>query len=314
VLDRASSFADPKVIALLQTRAIPVALDVWYEERRQDAAGEFYLEIAKQRDGYDPERTTQGFYICTPSGDVLSAWNNRDPAKLLRNLEHAVESYKPADVAEIESHDDARFARKAPDGGAVIDVFSRILEAAWPPAQDEWQAKFRSSIGRDHLWITREELTALARGELAPTLASRIARFHLIDNTRGEPPMWAASEVRKCELTLTRDGDAWKLAGPVQLATASGERGYETQLDGSIVFEGAKLARFDLVARGKFHGEGRYTQGAPPGAFTLGIAMRLAPDSTASAVPPQAARDLGDYLGRSHRATRSMATERQCSE
>jgi hypothetical protein len=298
VLDRASSFADPKVIELLQTRAIPVALDVWYEERRQDAAGEFYLKIAKQRDGYDPEKTTQGFYICTPNGDVLSAWNNRDPAKLLRNLEHAVESYKSADVAGIESHDDTRFARKLPEGGAVVDVFARVLEADWPPAKDEWQSKFRTSIGRDHLWITDVELTGLARGEIAPPLASRIARYHLIDNTRGEPPMWAASEVRKCELSLTRDGDGWRLAGPVQLATANGDRGYEAQLEGSIAFDGSKLARFDVVARGKFHGEGRYTQGAPPGEFTLGIAFRIAPDSAASAVPPQGARDLRDYLGR----------------
>jgi hypothetical protein len=298
VLDRASSFADPKVIALLQTRAIPVALDVWYEERRHDAAGEFYLKIAKQREGYDPEKTTQGFYICTPSGEVLSAWNNRDPAKLLRNLEHAVESYKPADVAASESHDDARFARKPPEGGAVVDVFARILEAEWPPAKDEWQAKFRESIGRDHLWITSGELAALARGEIAPALASRIARYHLIDNTRGEPPMWAASEVRKCDLSLARDGDAWKLAGQVQLATAGGDRGYEARLDGFIVFDGAKLTRFDVVARGQFHGEGRYTQGAPPGEFTLAIAFRVAPASTATAVPPQGARDLNDYLGR----------------
>ena len=298
MLDRASSFADPKVIALLQARAIPVALDVWYEERRQDAAGEFYLKIAKQREGYDPEKTTQGFYICTPNGEVLSAWNNRDPAKLLRNLERAVESYKPADVSGIECHDDARYARKLPAGGAVVDVFARILGADWPLAKDEWQAKFRESIGRDHLWITGSELTALARGEFAATLASRIARFHLIDNTRGEPPMWAAGEVRECELALTRDRDAWKLAGRVRLATPSGDRGYDAQLDGSVAFDGAKLARFDLVARGKFHGQGRYTQGAPPGEFTLGIAFRIAPDSAASAVPPQGARDLSDYLGR----------------
>ena len=36
------------------------------------------------------------------------------------------------------------------------------------------------------------------------------------------------------------------------------------------------LTRFDLVARGTFHGEGRYTRGAPPEPFPLAVSFTLA--------------------------------------
>jgi hypothetical protein len=60
-----------------------------------------------------------------------------------------------------------------------------------------------------------------------------------------------------------------------------------------------RVSRFDLLAVGPFAGEGRYTKGAPPGEFTLAVAVRLAAeDDPARVVPPQGARDLGGYLGR----------------
>ena len=282
------------MIALLQRDAIPIALDVWYEQRREDAAGDFYLRIAKQRDGYDPEKTTQGFYICDAKGELLSGWNNRDPAKLLRNLQSAVANFQLHDAPSLAADNDARFARKPPEHGAVVDVFARILEANWPPAKDEWQEKFRTATGRDHLWITGDDLAALARGEFAPALAERLFRFNLVDNTRGEPPMWTRSEIREQQVHLS--GGA--LSGHVRLANEDGSRGFDALLAGRIETTGGALTRFDVVARGEFWGEGMYTQHAPPGRFVLGIAFRLAPPGTASAVPPQGARDLSDYLGR----------------
>src|SRR5437588_73498 len=64
---------------------------------------------------------------------------------------------------------------------------------------------------RDHLWLTEEEWKALVpekprKGDkvpLPPAVAERVLRFHLVDNTRGEPPSWRRDQVRSQELTLT---------------------------------------------------------------------------------------------------------------
>src|SRR5262249_13267103 len=53
------------------------------------------------------------------------------------------------------------------------------------------------SLGRDHLWLRKDEAKALARGELSESLTRRLVRFHLVDSTRGEPPMWRADEVKE---------------------------------------------------------------------------------------------------------------------
>jgi hypothetical protein len=45
-------------------------------------------------------------------------------------------------------------------------------------------------------------------------------------------------------------------------------------------------------------GHGEYTQGAPPGTFTLAIVLSLAREGDHPEVPPQGARWLDDYLGR----------------
>jgi hypothetical protein len=60
VLDRASTFADPEIIAALKSRFVPVALDQAYQRRQNDAEGEFYRKIAGQGPRNDFDDTTQG--------------------------------------------------------------------------------------------------------------------------------------------------------------------------------------------------------------------------------------------------------------
>ena len=106
--------------------------------------------------------------------------------------------------------------------------------------------------------------------------------------------MWSRDEVREAHLVL--DGD--NLEGTVRLQTEQGDRGYEAELRGTIEKQDDAIVRFDMVALGKFWGEGRYTRRAPPGKFPLAISFTLA-DGTdiADAVPPQAARGwLQGYL------------------
>lgn len=183
-------------------------------------------------------------------------------------------------------------------------VFARITEADWPEAKRGWIGEaMRSATGRDHLWITASEIAALREGRLERSLALRIARFHLIDNTRGEPPMWDADEVEGLDLELRPaaaeavDGARSILTGRVRLLSGDRARRCDAIIHGWIEADADALRRFDLVARCRFEGEGRYTPNAPPGPFTLVVATRLAQGSTADRVPPQAARDLRGYLG-----------------
>jgi hypothetical protein len=293
VWDRASTFADDHVIDLLRNKFVPVAVDCWYLDRAKDAAGEFYKKVVSQRQPFEPgKRSTQGFYAFAPDGALLKGWNNRNVPRMRDYLDQALKDFKPVEAEAAGEARDPRFARTLPESAIVVDVYSKILKAEWPPTDDEMILPLRVSTGRDHLWILKDEIAALAAGRVPDALAKRIARFHLLDNTRGEPPHWSGAEIKDLKMKL-KDG---RLSGSVKLAMANGDRTYDAALGGVVEFKDGKLARFDLVARGDCRGEGQFTKNAPKGVFTLGVAFTVSKGGESSKVPPQGARDLRGYL------------------
>lgn len=294
MLDRASTFADPEVIELLKNRFVPCAIDQWYQRRQQDAEGEFYRQIAGQGPRNNFNGTTQGLYVGTADGKFLGFNNNRGPDRVKRMMLEALEQFEPAKVEELEAgKPDPRFARTPPEGGLVIRVTSKVL-GGYAETDDEWKKLFQAAMGRDHLWVRKDEHQAIVKGELPDSLARRIARFHLIDNTRGEPPMWEEDEIRSLELSLN-DG---KLSGRVHLETKDGSRGFEADLLGVVETKDGRVTRFDMVAKGDFWGAGTFTGGAPEGKFPFGVAFTLTDESDEFAkVPPQGAKGwLPDYI------------------
>jgi hypothetical protein len=298
VLDRASTFADAEIVNMLQTRFVPVAIDQAYQRRQQDTEGDFYRKIAAQSPRDDFQNTTQGFYVATADGDLLFYNNNRDPAKLRRLLNDALQRFSqvasPATaVAQQYQTRDPRYNVSPPEGGLVVRVRAKVLDG-YAPTNDRWKTIFQNALSRDNLWITKPEHESLARGEFPVTLQRRLARFHLVDNTRGEPPMWREGEIRSLEIRL--DGRA--VTGAVHLETERGDRGYRAEIRGLVEVAGNRVTRFDLVALGQFWGEGRYTRGAPEGEFPLAVSLTLA-DGTdvADLIPPQGSRGwLQGYL------------------
>jgi hypothetical protein len=294
VLDRESTFADPEIVNLLKTRFVPAAIDQFYQRQQKDAEGDFYRKIATQGPQDLEHGTTQGLYIATASGKLVAFNNNRGPERIRGLLEQALKDHPPAPTTPLATGArDSRFARTPPAGGLVVRVTAKVL-GGYEPAKDEWQQIFQSALARDNLWIRQDEHEALVRGQLLDSLQRRLARFHLIDNTRGEPPMWEDAEVRQLQLQLT----GGKLSGTVKLATAAGDRGYEAELLGFVESEGGRVVRFDVVAKGLFWGEGTYTRGAPPGKFPLAIAFTLSSAHDESdRVPPQGTKGwLPSYL------------------
>jgi len=92
------------------------------------------------------------------------------------------------------------------------------------------------------------------------------------------------------------DSACRRISGRAKLETASGDRSYDAGLAGIVEVRDEKLVRFDLVANGRFGGEGQYTRNAPNGKFTLGIAFTISKGGEASTVAPAGARDLRGYL------------------
>jgi hypothetical protein len=322
------AFADPAIIRMAREDFIPVAGDDWYQRRRQDAEGAFFRGVADQgpRKG-EGGSTRQGIYVFTASGKLLAYRNHRDPGVMRSVLEQGLKAWKKLPEAERKpgavqvgepGKQDATYVRTPPKGALVLNVHTRILDRK--EGGDYCIGTCRTAGGDqaalDHLWLTEEEWKSLvpANPKKGDTLTvpnrivQRIARFHLTDNTRGEPPMWNRREVHQAAMTLTVEevspaAVSLRLDGSVLLANAAdaakANRGFDARLLGYVRYNREKKAmeRFDVVALGLHWGEGTYTRGARPGRTPLGIAFELARgDSPADVVPPQGSRSLRGYM------------------
>ena len=323
--DRESVFSDQRVIDLLSEHFIALAGDDWYWRRQQDAVGEFHRRVTDQGPRGGGSGTRQGRYAFTADGQLLGFNNNRSAERLLTMLNQALVQWEDAVTGESAAPEgqvdlDPRYDRSLPEGVVVLRCWTRAL--SWQPETSTWEttATPRAATGgpagaqaaRDHLWLQADEIAELAvrfaalenggTAEIPPGLALRLARFHLVDNTRGEPPMWQAGDVRGLVLEMQRiDGRRARMSGGFELATEDASRRFEGVLAGQLEFavapgNQAGLAAFELRALGRHEGQGRYTPGARPGAAPLAVVIELVPEpGPTDLVPPQASRDLGGY-------------------
>jgi len=309
---------------------VPVAGDDWYQRRREDAEGRFFRSVADQgpRKG-EGGSTRQGIYCFTADGQLLAYKNaGQAPDVMRETLRQGLRQWqklpperrRPGAVKVGEpDKTDPRFTRTPPPGGLIVNVYTRILDrAAGGYARGTCKTQGGDRAARDHLWLTEAEWKALVpadpkagqRFPLPAKIVERILRFHLLDNTRGEPPMWGREDIRAQDLTLTVEEATTaavrlRLEGSALLATdvtvSKAGRGFDVRLLGNLRYDRAKQAidRLEAVAVGEHWGEGPYTRGARPGRQPVGIVFELADrNSAADLVPPQAARDIDTYLGR----------------
>ena len=288
MLDRESTFAHPGTVELLKTRFVPVAIDQAYQRRQKDTEGDFYRKLVLQSP-MDPSGTTQGFYVGMPDGELLLYNNNRDPNKLFRLLNESLEQAESRsyshEAIERESVD-RRYSPERSSGGLVLRVRAKVL-GGYAPTEDRWRQIFQSAVSRDNMWVNAKERTAIVDGSIPVTVQRRLARYHLVDNTRGEPPMWSDTEIKKIDLNV----DDGVIVGTADLRTKDGSRGFVADLRGRIEVSDRQVRALDLVALGEFWGEGRYTRGAPKARFPLAITFRLADgEDPADRIPPQGSR------------------------
>lgn len=322
------AFADPEIIQLAKTEFVPACADDWYQRRRQDAEGAFWKKIYRQGPRSADAGTHQGIYAFTADGELLAYKNAGQDVKATRDqLAQALRKWealpatrrKPGAIAiEDRGKLDPNYSRTPPDGGLILRVHARILDKKGDGyAKGTCDFAGGDRAARDFLWLTADDVKSLTsiRSEvgystrLPAKIAERILRFHLVDNTRGEPEAWKREQIRSSELKLTvisdtASGIELRLDGEARLATDANlekaERGYEPKIAGRLrIAPDKSLDRFEVVAIGEHWGAATFTKkGERPGRGLLGITLALVDSRLpANRVAPQGVRDLDGYYG-----------------
>ena len=227
MIARQSVWTDPEVMELA-AKFIPATDEVGRLRSGGDAECQLFQKIAEQ--GYfagrsRPSRTRQGTYATTADGTFLASWNKKDPRFVARKLREALENWdrlqadgrgflgeSPLEIAELNRAD-----RFFPEGGLVLKVNTRDLPRD-PPQQAHWA----DACNQDFAWFTKDEAERFLADKIGPgqtrevprTLVERLARFHFLDNVRGQTPPFPARAIEDATLTsrvTAVDGDVVSL-------------------------------------------------------------------------------------------------------
>jgi hypothetical protein len=292
-------FSDVEVQRLLSEEFIPVTGDDWYQRKKQGDEGKFYRKVVEQgpRKG---NGTRQGHYVFTPKGSLLGYNNNRGLERRLSMMKDALEKWKNLPVqerfAEVaqDATGDERHQRILPQGGQIIKVYTRALDQKGDHfvALSDQEVGFQTAI--DHLWLRQGELEEVESlierggGDFPDWFALRIARFHLRDNTRGEPEDWRVSELSEWDLKVDQHGN---VSGSFLLQKEGKKLGYQGRIKGELSLENGQLKKFHWLVLGEQWGEGTFTRGARPGKTPLGQVFELVVEPRPSdMIPPQSIR------------------------
>jgi hypothetical protein len=297
-LDRASTFADPIVIHKLQKDFIPFAGDISeYAWRRTEASRWFMQHGGMVNYKIRSADSVQGFYTMGADGTAYGFSNVRGAKTVNGLLTDAFNRFyanRPPKV-EIKVDKPKQFANSPePASTDVVRVFTRVRPV--PLAANS----LNKGVGRDHLWVLGSDLKQIAAAgasgsafQMPESLRMRIARFHLLDNVRGQPDPWQISEVKKASIRVTPVGRSgpdmvYKLDGSFAMRTSDGKRGLEGTLKGELEVDVAKnrVTWLRVISDATAWGESKFTAHGPVGKYPLIIAMLNVDDTLAREIEP----------------------------
>jgi hypothetical protein len=295
VVDRESIFSHPEVQALLKAKFVNLAMNDWYMRRQEDAEGVFFRKMTEASPrGNAGQATRQGRYVFTAAGKFLGFNNNRSVERMLQLLQDSLttwETLPEADKYPAESPTkgpvDRKYNEPLPAGGAIVKVHTRVLHKtadgtyqAVKLAPDQTKLENPGfAAATDHLWLQPAEVAALRENTVPAELLRRLTRYHLVDNTRGEPPSWKPQDIKIAKLSLKPESAGKsQLLGEFSMETADGKRGCKLTLEGSLTWEGEKLSQLEAVVLGEHWGEGTYTRNAREGHQPIGFSLRFVPN------------------------------------
>ena len=213
--DRRSVFTSAEVIEL-SASFICAADEVWRLQRGSEADCLFFQRAVNGGERITDKGSRQGTWIFAPSGKLLTRVNTRDPGAQLATMHAALAAFEALPAEERALAPDAeldaahRWEDSFPEDGLALERIVRELD-------DEGAAA--RSWNRDFAWFSEAEIDAAMPADLSsgerielPLLAQRLARFHLVDNARGQTLPYAPAEVERAQLIAiprARVGERW---------------------------------------------------------------------------------------------------------
>ena len=252
----------------------------------------------------------------TPGGKLLARGNSSRPEKIAEILENGWRAWQELPPAEkgLPVPPDAiplhRWEQSYPEDGLVLTTVHRDLDQEQLVGNGQrWNL--------DHLWCSPDEIRPwigqLREDTVLPfpeVIVDRWARFHLVDNVRGQEGPFAPDDVEfaRISATVLEDTDSkmvleidgvtrvvsdgvWKLGDNLWKHFPNRPRGVETSLTGRAVYDHAqaRFVQFRVVAIGHAWGgsglNGR-RGGVPAQRQYLACLFKLAGSSSADRVPP----------------------------
>ena len=252
--------------------------------------------------------TRQGIYVCSPSGKFLASVNSNNPDRVLDMMRDGLAAWEklPADeqrlAVESAIKPRHRWEDSFPSDGLVVNVISRDLPEKCDPS-----APCEVKWNQDYVWYSKEEARRWLgddpqQGEvhqLPEELVARLARFHFVDNVKGETPRFSRDGVKGSQITtevIERTGPSVKLKiyGLTRGVAAKGwwqsANGVVTRALGQATFDldrGA-FVDFEMVALGRRWGQTRFNgRRRDPESGPLGYVFRLAAPDAHRIAPTQ---------------------------
>lgn len=255
--------------------------------------------------------TTQGTYIITPAGRLLTSNHNLEPLGLQRFLRRGLKKWQRLSTKErlgTPSRSQARTGTRSeyPKGGLVLRAVLRKF-----PRRNPVRRRGFVTWNQDFAWFRKAEAAGFLpknpgvgdRYAVPDALVHRLARNHLTDTVRAYADPYSRRHIEKANLTSTvvkRDGSLVELRlegvvrmsqtdrprfAPRQRLARRPERGYDAALLGYATFDMKTRAfvRFELVAYGDHRGGGQRSGTEP---VPMGVAFSIVEPTPMNRVEP----------------------------
>lgn len=317
---RRSVWSDARVLE--RARAfVPAADEVWRLQRGLGPESRAFQRMADRGHYRDPGGSRQGIYVCTPAGELLASINALEPERVLATLDAGLAAWEALAPEERrrelerlpeDLEADPRWEWSHPADGLVLVVTSRDLPADGDPRSGPPNER----ANRDHAWFAADELPGLlppagagpgSSFAVDPALVERLARFHAVDNVRGQTLPYAREEVAgsrlggrvvqvapdalelryEGKLVAATDG-TWRMGASDWTPERAWPRSITTHVLGRATWDplARRFRSFQLVALGIRHGT-TGLNGRPEGSSgPIGFAFELAEDVPAERVAP----------------------------
>ena len=316
---RRSVWSDPRLIERARS-FVPATDEVWRLQRGLGPESRAFQRMADRGHYRGKGGSRQGIYVCTPDGELLASINSLSADRVLATMEEGLAAWNALDEdarraglerAPDDLDQEPRWEWSYPVGGLVLRSVNRDL----PPDGLPGSPPPSERANLDHAWFSAKE----ARGflpdvlevgrtfDVDPLLTTRLARFHLVDNVRGQTLPFAPGEVQGSRITGTvvrASGDevelrfqgstvaeadgVWRLGENDWTPTREWPRSLSTRILGRAVWDlrRQEFSSFELVSVGRRHGVTGLNRPPEDVAGPIGFLFEEAGDTPAEHIAP----------------------------